>query len=75
MCTFALVIALGGAVVGASGCDPTPEKIARWKETERGPKKLREALVQHGLDPALRAQAFAALVELGMTQEALADLG
>ncbi|MDB4967432.1 MAG: hypothetical protein JWN44_3121 [Myxococcales bacterium] len=69
---MALVVALAG---GASvGCDPTPEKIARWKETERGPKRLRETVVKHGLDPSLRAQAFAALVEVGMAQEALADL-
>ena len=72
MCIVALVVALAGG--GSLGCDPTPEKIARWKETERGPTKLRNALVKHGLDPALRAQAFAALVEVGMTQEALADL-
>jgi HEAT repeat protein len=57
-----------------SGCEVTPDKIARWKETERGPRKLREALADDGLAPALRGQALAALVELGMTQEALADL-
>jgi HEAT repeat protein len=57
------------------GCDPTPEKIAHWKETERGPRKLVEALQQSSLAPALRAQSLAALVELGMTQEALAALG
>jgi hypothetical protein len=58
-----------------AACDPTPEKIARWKETERGPGKLREALQKNGLDPALRAQALAALVEIGMAQDAIADLG
>jgi HEAT repeat protein len=73
VCIVALVVALAGA--GNLGCDPTPEKIARWKETERGPKKLRETIEKHGLDPSLRAQAFAALVEVGMAQEALADLG
>jgi hypothetical protein len=56
------------------GCDPTPDKIAHWKETERGPRKLEEALAKPGLAPALRAQSLAALVELGMTQEALAAL-
>ncbi len=58
-----------------SGCDPTPEKIARWKETERGPRKLRETVQKPGLDPSLRGQALAALVEVGMAQDALADLG
>jgi HEAT repeat protein len=57
------------------GCDPTPEKIAGWKETERGPRKLRDALQSTRLSPSLRGQALAALVELGMTQDALGDLG
>src|SRR5579859_6415994 len=57
-----------------AACEVTPDKIARWKETERGPRKLREALADDGLAPSLRAQALAALVELGMTQEALGDL-
>jgi hypothetical protein len=56
------------------GCDPTPEKIARWKETERGPAKLRDAVQKSGLDPSLRAQALVALVEVGMAQDALADV-
>lgn len=60
--------------LSAAGCDPTPEKIARWKETERGPRKLREALGKDGLDPALRGQALAALVEIGMAQDAIGDL-
>jgi HEAT repeat protein len=71
-------VLVGGLALGAiasAGCDPTPEKIARWKETERGPKKLRETVQKSGLDPALRGQALAALVELGMTSEALGDLG
>lgn len=59
----------------ALGCDPTPEKIARWKETERGPGKLRDALQKSSLAPSLRGQALAALVELGMTSEAMGDLG
>ncbi len=57
------------------GCSPTPEKIARWKETERGPSKLRDALGDNGLDPSLRGQALAALVEIGMAGDAVADLG
>jgi HEAT repeat protein len=58
----------------SGGCEVTPDKIAHWKETERGPRKLREALANDSLAPALRGQAFSALVELGMTQEALTDL-
>jgi HEAT repeat protein len=55
-------------------CEVTSDKIARWKETERGPRKLREAVANDSLLPALRGQALAALVELGMTQEALSEL-
>jgi hypothetical protein len=70
-----LVAVASLALAAPTGCDPTPEKIARWKETERGPGKLREALQKSGLDPSLRAQAFAALVEIGMAQDAIGDLG
>ena len=69
-----MLASLGLSTVAASGCSPTPEKIARWKETERGPRKLRDALADNGLDPSLRGQALAALVEIGMAQDALADL-
>jgi HEAT repeat protein len=55
-------------------CDPTPEKIARWKETERGPRKLRDAVQKNGLAPSLRAQALVALVEVGMAGDAVGDL-
>ena len=62
---FVIVRGLLTAIAAASlllaaptGCDPTPEKIARWKETERGPGKLREAVQKSGLDPSLRAQAL-----------------
>lgn len=58
-----------------AGCDPTPEKIARWKETERGPGKLRDVVKSGGVAAPLRAQALAALVEIGMAQEALRELG
>lgn len=69
-----VLASLGLSTVAASGCSPTPEKIARWKETERGPGKLKDALGQSGLDPSLRAQALAALVEIGLQQDALAEL-
>jgi hypothetical protein len=72
--SWTLVVAAALAL-SAVACSPTPEKIARWKETERGPGKLRETVQNSGLDPSLRAQALAALVEVGMAQDALADLG
>jgi HEAT repeat protein len=61
-------------LLACAACDPTPENIARWKETEKGPGKLREVVKKSSLQPGLRGQAFAALVEIGMAQDALADL-
>jgi hypothetical protein len=61
-------------VLFAAACEVTPEKIAHWKETERGPAKLRDALGNDSVSPPLRGQALAALVELGMTSEALGEL-
>lgn len=58
-----------------SGCQVTAEEIAQWKETERGPGKLRDTLKRSSVDPGLRGQALAALVELSMTAEAIAVLG
>ncbi len=55
-------------------CDVTPEKIARWKETEKGPGKLRETVKQSSQTPAIRAQALTALAEIGMSADAIADL-
>lgn len=62
------------SVLALVACDPTPEKIERWKSTERGPGKLRDTVKRSGLSPALRGHALVALVEIGMTQEALRDL-
>src|SRR5581483_3794255 len=67
-----LVVATGASLVACG--DVTPEKIARWKETERGPGKLRDAVKSSSLSPSLRAQALVALVELGMSADAIAEL-
>src|SRR5260370_13567594 len=68
-----LLVVSPGALLWACG-DVTPEKIARWKETERGPGKLRDAVKNSSLAPSLRAQALVALVELGMSGDAIGDL-
>lgn len=59
---------------GVLACDVTPEQIARWKETERGPNKLRETLRRSSIAPDLRGQALAALVELGMMPQVSGEL-
>jgi hypothetical protein len=53
------------------------EKIEQWKGTQKGPAKIEEALRSSGVAPSLRAQAAAALTDLGMPEkvdEAMAAL-
>jgi HEAT repeats len=53
------------------------EKIEEWKGTQKGPAKIEEALRSSGVAPRLRAQAAAALVDLGRPErvdEAMAAL-
>jgi HEAT repeat protein len=57
-----------------SGCQATPEKINTWKGTQKGPGKLREVVQDGSAEPQLRGLAFAALVEIGMAQDAEHDL-
>ncbi len=55
--------------MSATGCAPTPEKIAGWKGTQKGPQKLRET-VESTADAHVRALAVAALVEIGLGNDA-----
>jgi HEAT repeat protein len=53
------------------------EKIEQWKGTQKGPAKIEQALRSSGVAPSLRAQAAAALVDLGTPErvdEAMATL-
>jgi HEAT repeat protein len=53
-----------------AGCNkPTSDNIALWKTTEKGPERLRGALTDHGVSPRLRAEAAAALVDIGKSDE------
>ncbi len=69
-----LWISLGLLALAAAGCEVTPEKIATWKGTQKGPDKLREAVRSASLKPELRGMALAALVEIGMVSEAEEEL-
>lgn len=52
--------------LGLLGCHKvTPESIETWKGTVKGPGKLEDAVTSSSVDPALRAQAAIALVEIG----------
>jgi len=45
------------------------EKIAQWKGTQKGPPKIEEALRSSAVAPGLRAEAAAALVDLGTPEK------
>ncbi len=72
--TVALVF---GLVVAA--CDSvTSERIQAWKGTEKGPDKIEDALRSASVPAALRAEAAAALVDIGRPEkvdEIIAGLG
>ena len=53
-----------------AGCNkPSSDSIQLWKTTEKGPEKLHETLADHGTPPRLRAEAAAALVDIGRAEE------
>jgi hypothetical protein len=67
MRTVVVALACAVAVAGCEGV--SAENIARWKTTQKGPAKLQEAVKDSSVSPALRAEAAAALVDIGMTDE------
>ena len=70
---FALVTGLGAA--SFTGCEKTTsDSIQVWKTTEKGPGKLAEAVRDRKVDAKLRAQAAAALVDIGKSDEVEAAL-
>ena len=65
---------LGSLTLFAACNRVTPDNIALWKTTEKGPHKLADAVTDRGLDPELRAQAAAALVDIGKAEDVEAEL-
>ena len=68
---------LAGLIAAApfAGCEkPTADNIQVWKTTEKGPGKLAEALRDRNVDAKLRAQAAAALADIGKSDEVEAAL-
>jgi HEAT repeat protein len=65
-----MVLLLAGFSVG---CEVTAEKITTWKDTERGPGKLRDAVKSSSVSGDLRGLAWSALIEIGMATEAEED--
>src|SRR5208283_4242705 len=62
------ILVIGLALLAA--CESvSSEKIEQWKGTQKGPPKIAEALSNSGVAPGLRAEAAAALVDLGMPEK------
>jgi HEAT repeat protein len=64
-----VVLAIVFALVAASCEGVTSDRIQQWKSTQKGPGKLQDALKDSSLSPKLRAEAAAALVDIGMADE------
>ena len=63
------------AVVGAGCSKPTSESIQLWKTTQKGPDRLKDALGDRAVSAQLRAEAAAALVDIGHAEEADSIVG
>jgi hypothetical protein len=58
------------AVLVLVGCaKPTSDNIQLWKTTQKGPERLHDALADRSVAPRLRAEAAAALVDIGRADE------
>jgi hypothetical protein len=65
--TAALLVAL--MATGLACQKPTSDNIQLWKTTQKGPDRLHDALVDRSVTPRLRAEAAAALVDIGRADE------
>jgi HEAT repeat protein len=54
----------------AAACNkPSSDSIQLWKTTEKGPERLHDTLADHSVSPRLRAEAAAAMVDIGRAEE------
>src|SRR5436190_15199877 len=71
-----VLLLAAGAVSLLGACNkPTSDSIQLWKTTEKGPERLHDALADHGVPPKLRAEAAAAMVDIGRGEEVDAVIG
>ncbi len=70
----AVVWAATLAVGGLLGCEVTSEKIQQWKQSEKGPAKIRYALRDTNQKLNIRAEAAEALGDLGLFAPLSEDL-
>jgi HEAT repeat protein len=67
MRSLALVVVLG---LAAAACEnATSDRIQTWKGTEKGPEKIEAALRSANVPASLRAEAAAALVDIGRPEK------
>ncbi len=66
---LALAVLLAGLGAGVACTKATSDNIQVWKTTQKGPERLHEALADPGVTPRLRAEAAAALVDIGHADE------
>jgi len=64
----ACALGLGAVLLGACN-KPSSDNIQLWKTTQKGPDRLRDALAEHTVEPRLRAEAAAALVDIGQAED------
>jgi hypothetical protein len=67
MRSLAVFVVLGLAAVACE--NPTSERIQAWKGTEKGPDKIEDTLRSASVPAHLRAEAAAALVDIGRPEK------
>ena len=66
---------LGIVAMAAACAKPSSENIQLWKTTQKGPERLHDAVADSTVAPRLRAEAAAALVDIGRADDAEAVMG
>src|SRR3954469_7574043 len=64
-----LAVAIGFAATAPACAKPSSENIQLWKTTQKGPERLHDALADRTVAPRLRAEAAAALVDIGRADD------
>jgi len=64
------LLAIGLGLLGVAACDSvSSEKIEQWKGTQKGPEKIEAALRSSSVAPNLRAEAAAAMIDMGTPEK------
>src|SRR4051812_25927349 len=72
---FVRVLLIALLASGTAGCEKTDHgNIDKWTRTEKGPGKLRKAVIDDSLDADLSAHAAANLIKMGQDLDVYAAL-